>query len=233
MVDTYGISYLDFDIEGAAVADAPAIALHSQALALLQQSQPDLQIWYALPVLPTGLTADGLNVVDSALKSGVALAGVNVMAMDYGDSAAPTSGPNAQSMAPRDPVRRSTTPSSHSSTAPTGAAMTTANSGHPDDRRQRRPHRVFTVTDAQTLENFARVSGLGMLSMWSIARDTPGSLGQATPSPRAWAIPPAASAGLQRLRHRQHRGLHHRRQHHRRQHHRRRPGTLRPGAPPR
>ena len=44
---------------------------------------------------------------------------------------------------------------------------------------------VFTVTDAQTLENFARVNGLGMLSMWSIARDTPGSLGQATPSPRA------------------------------------------------
>ena len=54
MVDTYGISYLDFDIEGAAVADAPAIALHSQALALLQQSQPDLQIWYTCRCCPPG-----------------------------------------------------------------------------------------------------------------------------------------------------------------------------------
>lgn len=66
--------------------------------ALLQQTKPEVKIWYTLPVLPTGLTADGLNVVESALKAGVNLAGVNVMAMDYGESAAPTSGPNAQTM---------------------------------------------------------------------------------------------------------------------------------------
>ena len=83
-------------------------------------------------MLPTGLTADGLNVVDSALKSGVALAGVNVMAMDYGDSAAPTSGPNAQSMgAYAIQSAESTYTQLSGSTAPTGAAMTTANSGSP------------------------------------------------------------------------------------------------------
>ena len=40
-------------------------------------------------MLPTGLTADGLYVLQSALEYGVKLAGVNIMTMDYGDGAAP------------------------------------------------------------------------------------------------------------------------------------------------
>ena len=98
VVDTYGVTHLDFDIEGAAVADAASIALNSSALKLLQQARPQVQIWYTLPVLPQGLTTDGLNVVQSALTAGVKLDGVNVMAMDYGEGPAPTSGPNAQTM---------------------------------------------------------------------------------------------------------------------------------------
>jgi hypothetical protein len=45
--------------------------------------------YFTLPVLPTGLTADGLYVLQSALKYGVKISTVNVMAMDFGDSAAP------------------------------------------------------------------------------------------------------------------------------------------------
>jgi hypothetical protein len=37
---------------------------------------------------------------------------------------------------------------------------------------------VFSTADAQLLEDFARQKSLGMLSMWSIARDNPGPLGQ-------------------------------------------------------
>ena len=78
VIDTYGVTHLDFDIEGAAIADAAAIALNSSALKLLQQSRPSVQIWYTLPVLPQGLTSDGINVVQAALTAGVKLAGVTV-----------------------------------------------------------------------------------------------------------------------------------------------------------
>jgi hypothetical protein len=98
VIDTYGVTHIDFDVEGAAVADPASIALNSQAIKLLQQAKPEVQVWLTLPVLPTGLTADGLKVVGSALSAGVKIAGVNVMAMDYGESAAPTSGPSAQTM---------------------------------------------------------------------------------------------------------------------------------------
>jgi chitinase len=37
LIDTYALNRIDFDIEGAAVADTKSITLHSQALKLLQQ----------------------------------------------------------------------------------------------------------------------------------------------------------------------------------------------------
>jgi hypothetical protein len=41
---------------------------------------------------------------------------------------------------------------------------------------------VFTLADAQALENFARAKGLGMLSMWSVGRDNPGPVGAVLPT---------------------------------------------------
>jgi len=89
VIDNLALNRIDFDIEGAALADQAANQLHSAALKLVQQSHPGVEVWLTLPVLPQGLTGDGLTVVRQALAAGVKLDGVNLMAMDYGDSAAP------------------------------------------------------------------------------------------------------------------------------------------------
>ena len=39
---------------------------------------------------------------------------------------------------------------------------------------------VFTLADAQLVEDYARVKGLGMVALWSVTRDTPGPLGVST-----------------------------------------------------
>ena len=182
VIDTYGITHLDFDIEGAAVAEPASIALHSQALKVLQQSKPEVQIWYTLPVLPTGLTADGLKVVDSALKAGVTLAGVNVMAMDYGESAAPTSGPGAKTMGAY-AIQSAESTYAQLSKLYTGYGKTFSYSqlgvtpmlGVNDVTTE-----VFTLADAQAVEDYARAKGVGMLALWSVTRDTPGQLGVST-----------------------------------------------------
>ncbi|MGB7357632.1 MAG: Calx-beta domain-containing protein [Mycobacterium sp.] len=191
VVDTYSLNRIDFDIEGAAVADPASIALRSQALELLQQAKPDLEIWYTLPVLPTGLTADGLRVVRSAVTAGVKLDGVNVMAMDYGESAAPTSGPNAKTMgayaidaAQATYAQLSSLYGEYGQQFGWNQLGVTPMIGVNDVTTE-----VFTVADAQALEDFARSTGLGMLSMWSVARDTPGSFGQATPSASGLDVP--------------------------------------------
>ncbi len=182
VVDTYSLNRIDFDIEGAAVADPASIALNAQALKLLQQQKPDLEIWYTLPVLPTGLTADGVNVVRKALEAGVKLDGVNIMAMDYGESAAPTSGPNAKTMgayaiqaAESTYAQMTTLFASHGQSFGWNQLGVTPMIGVNDVLTE-----VFTVADAQALENFARAKSLGMLSMWSMNRDFPGNVGQAT-----------------------------------------------------
>ena len=180
VVDTYGVTHLDFDVEGAAIADTASITLMSNALKLLQQSRPQVKIWYTLPVLPQGLTADGLNVVQAALTAGVKLDGVNVMAMDYGEGPAPTSGPNAQTMGTYAIRSAESTYSQLSSLyAKNGQTFTWKQIGvTPMIGVNDITSEVFTVTDAQALQAFATSKGLGMLSFWSLDRDNPGPLGQ-------------------------------------------------------
>jgi chitodextrinase len=84
VIDRYHVNSIDFDIEGAAVADQHSITLRDQALVGLEQANPNLEVSYTLPVLPTGLVASGLNVLQSAIHDGVKINTVNIMTMDYG-----------------------------------------------------------------------------------------------------------------------------------------------------
>ncbi|OYY22080.1 MAG: hypothetical protein B7Y65_04365 [Azorhizobium sp. 35-67-15] len=86
VIDRYHVNSLDFDIEGAAVTNTAANHLRDQALVALDQANPDLTISFTLPVLPTGLTQDGINLLKQAAADGVHIDVVNIMAMDYGAS---------------------------------------------------------------------------------------------------------------------------------------------------
>lgn len=197
VVDTYGVDHVDFDVEGAAIGNRKAVDLNNQALKLLQQARPNLKVWYTLPVLPTGLTADGVYVVESALKAGVNVAGVNVMAMDYGP-AAPTSGPNAQTMGTY-AIRSAESTYSQMSTlyAKYGKSFGWNQIGvTPMLGVNDIPGEVFTVADAQALENFARTKGIGMLSLWSLERDYPGTIGQATHNASGISDPAGSFSGV-------------------------------------
>lgn len=55
----------------------------------LQAANPGLTVSYTLPVLPAGLTHNGVDLLANAVQRGVRVDVVNVMTMDYGDSAAP------------------------------------------------------------------------------------------------------------------------------------------------
>ena len=194
-VEALGLRKLDFDIEGAAIAEPQTLQLQMQAVALMQQNHPDLEVWLTLPVLPQGLTGDGLNTVRIALEQGARIAGVNVMAMDYGDNAAP---PELQSMGAYAIDAANAT---HSQLVELFAAAgqsfgwdqlgVTPMIGTNDVTTE-----VFTLDDAQLLEEFARAQGLGMLSMWSLTRDNPGTIGQVTATHAGLDTPAGSFATL-------------------------------------
>jgi Cellulose binding domain len=163
VVDAYALTDIDLDIEGAATADAASIDRRSKALAQLQKARPNLRISLTLPVLPEGLTADGLAVVRSAISAGVNLDMVNIMAMDYyragsyGDFAVQA----AQSTFTQ---LRSLYPSATDAQLWRRLGVTPM-LGQNDDSH------IFDQAAARQLVAFAAGKHLGMLAFWETTRD--------------------------------------------------------------
>jgi hypothetical protein len=175
VIDHYGLTSIDFDVEGAATADAVSIDRRSKAIAKVQQQARaggrQLQVSLTLPVLPTGLTADGVNVVRSARDNEVDVSVVNVMAMDYGAWAAPN--PTGQMGTYAIQAATSTHDQVRSLYPARADAQLWAMVGvTPMIGQNDVGGEVFTTADARQLTDFARTHHLGRLAMWSANRDS-------------------------------------------------------------
>ncbi len=175
VITAYGVTHIDFDIEGAAVADAASIDRRSQAIAALEQSAAaagrTLDVSFTPPVLPTGLTADGLYVIQSALKYGVKISTVNVMAMDFGDSAAPNPAGQMGTCAIDSAESSESQLSSLYGTTLTTSQLWEMIGVTPMIGVNDQSDEIFEPADASQLLAFAESVGMGEISMWSLARD--------------------------------------------------------------
>ncbi|WP_280698794.1 cellulose binding domain-containing protein [Kitasatospora sp. GP82] len=172
-VDAYGLTELDFDIEGGALGDTAANTRRAQAVAQLQRTAAakgrTLDVSFTLPVLPSGLTQDGINLVADARSNGVAIGAVNIMAMDFGDGVAPN--PNGR-MGKYAIDAATATQAQLKSVLGLGdgdawaKVAVTPMIGVNDVATE-----VFTVADADQLARFAASKHLAWLAMWSGTRD--------------------------------------------------------------
>jgi hypothetical protein len=74
----------DFDIEGDSLSNLVANDKRAKALVILQRMHPNLDISFTLPVMPTGLLQNALDLLSNARDFGLKLDHVNLMSMDYG-----------------------------------------------------------------------------------------------------------------------------------------------------
>ncbi|MER7753044.1 cellulose binding domain-containing protein [Kitasatospora sp. NPDC097643] len=172
-VDAYGLTKVDFDVEGGAIANAAANTRRAQAVAQLQKNAAAkgkaLDVSFTLPALPSGLTQEGVNLVADAKANGVAIGAVNIMAMDFGDGVAPN------------PQGRMGTYAIAAATATQAQVKSVL--GLDDAAAWRKvavtpmigvndvASEVFTVADAKQLADFAGTKHLAWLAMWSGTRD--------------------------------------------------------------
>ncbi|HEX5494296.1 MAG TPA: cellulose binding domain-containing protein [Mycobacteriales bacterium] len=163
VVSNYSLTAIDFDIEGAAVADPASVQRRSQAMAALQRQNPGLRISLTLPVLPEGLTADGVNVVRAARDAGVDVNVVNVMAFDY--SRAGDRGDQALQAAQSVHDQLQTLYPTRTDAQLWAMVGVTAMIGQADDMA------IFDQADAAQLVAFAGAHHLGGLSFWELTRD--------------------------------------------------------------
>ncbi|WP_026252179.1 cellulose binding domain-containing protein [Streptomyces sp. PsTaAH-124] len=164
-VDQFKLTKVDFDIEGGALPNSAANTRRAQAIAALQRQHPDLDVSFTLPVMPEGLTQDGVNLLAGAKSGGVKISTVNIMAMDYGASYNGDMGTYAEQAATATQAQIKSVLGLSDSAAWKAVAVTPM-IGVNDVSAE-----VFKVDDAGQLVAFARSKGLGWLSMWSATRD--------------------------------------------------------------
>jgi hypothetical protein len=162
-IDKYKARMLDFDIESSAIKDPVSVDRRNQALANLQAANPGLLISYTLAVLPTGLVANGIDLLKNSLSHGVKTGNVNIMTMDYDTTFAPnTMGQHAIDAANAALQQLQAL----GLDAPLGLTpMIGMNDVSPQ---------VFTLEDANQMLRYAKSNDrIRRIAMWSVARDQP------------------------------------------------------------
>jgi Cellulose binding domain/Glycosyl hydrolases family 18 len=167
VIKQYSLTDIDFDVEGAAIADTNAINLRNQAIAILEGEDPGLQVSYTLPVLPSGLTSQGVALLQNAKNDNANIAAVNVMAMDYGSSF-PGDMATLAEQAATSTMQQVQSVWTNLSTAQAYAKIAVTPMIGVNDTSSE----VFSLADASSLASFAQSKGLAWLSMWSATRDS-------------------------------------------------------------
>ncbi|WP_274911220.1 chitinase [Streptomyces sp. WZ-12] len=181
-ITAYGANSLDFDIEGAAVADTAGVARQMTAIKDLKAKNSGLTVSVTLPVLPDGLTGDGVNVLKAANAAGVKLDNVNVMTMDYGQGTGADMGAAAISAGKATLAQMQSVDPSY----------TYANLGITPMIGVNDDGSTFSLDNAASVASWAASNGVGRMSYWSVSRDQACTAAAKAPD----AAAPSAKAGM-------------------------------------
>ncbi len=83
---------MTFSLDADTAGNKAATIIRSEALKIIQDSNPGIAISFSLPVSPTGLSADSLDLLKSAEEHGIIVERVNINAYNYASSVAPNAG---------------------------------------------------------------------------------------------------------------------------------------------
>jgi chitinase len=188
----YSLSAIDLDVEGPASLNPTVTARRAQAIAAVQRARATtgkpLAVWLTLTVSPSGLEPSGLAALQQMLQAGVTLAGVNVLAFDYGPLAGQTVLNASESALTATAAQLQTLyRTNHIRAGPDGVWSqlgATIMEGRTDTAGQ-----VWDISDARMLYEFAVIHHLGRLSEWSLGRDQPCSGSPPQPSDSCSGVP--------------------------------------------
>ncbi|HWA51863.1 MAG TPA: carbohydrate-binding protein [Patescibacteria group bacterium] len=171
----YSVDTIDLDIEGSNLQNKDAMKRRADTIAKLQKDMKNqnksLAVWLTLPVAPNGLTEDGTDAITTMLNSGVDLAGVNVMTMDYGTLPANGSLQEANTDALNNTHRQLGILYDNAGIHLNSASIWGKIGATPMIGQNDTEDEVFTLDDAKVLNTFIEQNQIARLSMWSANRD--------------------------------------------------------------
>jgi chitodextrinase len=172
VITKYGVDHLDFDIEGAAIADTASVDRRFKAIKGLENANAGLNVSVTIPVLESGPVDSGKAFLANAAANGVRLDIINAMTMDYGHAVSDMAG-----------AAESAAAGTLAAAKAAGLNVTYANIGiTPMIGNNDSAGEVVTQANAQTIVNWAKANGIGRLAFWSLGRDQPCAGGGVSPN---------------------------------------------------
>ena len=176
VVERYGISTIDLDIEGNDLDDTRAGVRRAAAIADLQAQRraidKPLAVWLTLPAATFGLTEEGTTAVAQMIEAGVDIAGVNIMTMNFGQSLEAGESLAAASERALESTHRQLKSLYALAEVPLSDGTIWSKLGAtPMIGQNDVKGEIFTLADATALNAYALTQGLGRMSMWSLNRD--------------------------------------------------------------
>jgi hypothetical protein len=180
LITTYHVSRIDLDIEATSLSNTAGINRRNEAIAETERWAWEhgrrIQFSYTLPTFPTGLTSDGVALLQNAIADHARISVVNLLTFDYffgtqqdmvadTESAAEGLFGQLQSLYPWASAER------------LWHMIGVTEMPGIDDFG---PDETFTEANAATVLTWARQHGLGFLSFWALERDNgncPGTKG--------------------------------------------------------
>ena len=176
LINTYGISALDFDVEGSEVDDTGAANTRNSVITQLQAAHPNLYVSFTVPVGSGGLPGDVLTLIKNAKNAGVKINIVNIMTMDYGgDTGGQSTEGGTAILSANNTFNQLKSVYTSLSTAQIWAMIgITPMIGLNDGSTTSNPVEQFTPSDATRVTQFAEQNSIGLLAYWALNRDQPG-----------------------------------------------------------
>lgn len=87
VLDKTKVKIFDFDIEGENISKSDNIDKRVLAIKKLQENNSELEISFTLSSNPeSGLSADGVSLIEKVKKAGIKIRSINLMLMDFGEA---------------------------------------------------------------------------------------------------------------------------------------------------
>lgn len=176
VIDAYGATDVDMDVEGATLNDTAATHRRDLALRQLQDAASahgqQLRVTFTLPTDQDGPSRRVAALLADAVAAGVRIDAVNVMAMDFGSPIADLTEPIRSAATGAQALLKRTWPSLSDAAAWQLLGLTVM-IGKNDD-----PGETLSLRDAQTITSFVHDKGIGRLGFWSVGRDRKCGSGQ-------------------------------------------------------
>ncbi|MGI5227005.1 chitinase [Actinoallomurus sp. CA-142502] len=169
VIDAYGLTHIDLDIEGDDLGDVAGETRRFQAVRLLKQNAAAagraLDVSLTMPVTTVGLSDLDRAEIQRAKDDGADIDTYAVMAFDYGGPAATMAADVEKVMEAAHAQLAALRPDLSSDQVYARTGLTLMN-GHTDQ-----PSELFTTGTFTTLLGYATAHHLARLSFWSLNRD--------------------------------------------------------------